>query len=140
MNDVIIRRNTFSYRWAGFIGSAIVSALNPLDLDNIIIHERLSNDDRYKNLIPLHFRDYVDWDELFCCLKEPEEIDIKKIFYLGASAHMIEIDDYFLTKITLNSRKILRSTSLRTLFVWCMLPLRRPTAMTNGEWTTTKSI
>jgi ADP-L-glycero-D-manno-heptose 6-epimerase len=42
---------------AGFIGSAVVWALNRLDLNDVIICERLSNEDRYKNLIPLYFRD-----------------------------------------------------------------------------------
>ncbi|MDR2200827.1 MAG: NAD-dependent epimerase/dehydratase family protein, partial [Puniceicoccales bacterium] len=40
---------------AGLIGSALVWALNNLGLEDIILCDRLSDDDRYKNLIPLHF-------------------------------------------------------------------------------------
>ncbi|MDR1367044.1 MAG: ADP-glyceromanno-heptose 6-epimerase [Puniceicoccales bacterium] len=83
---------------AGLIGSAVVWALNCLDLEDIIVCDRLSNDDRYKNLIPLGFHDYVDADDLLTYLKSPEGTDIKTIFHLGACANTAESDCRFLMK------------------------------------------
>ncbi|MDR0741031.1 MAG: ADP-glyceromanno-heptose 6-epimerase [Puniceicoccales bacterium] len=83
---------------AGLIGSAVVWALNRIGLENIVICERLSNDDRYRNLIPLRFCDYVDADDLFTYLGGPEGNDFKTIFHLGACADTMETDGRFLMK------------------------------------------
>ncbi|MDR0418573.1 MAG: ADP-glyceromanno-heptose 6-epimerase [Puniceicoccales bacterium] len=83
---------------AGLIGSAVVWALNCLEFENIIVCDRLSNDDRYKNLIPLRFHDYVDADDLLTYLKSPEGTHIKTIFHLGACANTAESDCRFLMK------------------------------------------
>jgi ADP-L-glycero-D-manno-heptose 6-epimerase len=83
---------------AGMIGSAVVWALNRLNLENIVVCDRLSDDDRYKNLIPLRFCDYVDADDLFAYLAEPENHAIKTIFHLGACADTTETDGRFLMK------------------------------------------
>lgn len=83
---------------AGLIGSAVVWALNRLNLESIIICDRLSNDDRYKNLIPLRFRDYVDADDLFTYLNGLEGIGLRTIFHLGACADTMENDGRFLMK------------------------------------------
>ncbi|MDR1590785.1 MAG: ADP-glyceromanno-heptose 6-epimerase [Puniceicoccales bacterium] len=83
---------------AGLIGSAVVWALNRIKLENIIICDRLSRDDRYKNLIPLHFCDYVDADDLFTYLGNFDGINLRTIFHLGACADTAETDGRFLMK------------------------------------------
>jgi ADP-L-glycero-D-manno-heptose 6-epimerase len=83
---------------AGLIGSAVVWALNRLKLENVIICDRLSGDDRYRNLIPLRFCDYVDAEDLFTYLGSSEGNDIKTIFHLGACADTMETDGRFLMK------------------------------------------
>ncbi|MDR2812294.1 MAG: ADP-glyceromanno-heptose 6-epimerase [Puniceicoccales bacterium] len=83
---------------AGLIGSAVVWALNRLNLEDIIICDRLSSDDRYKNLIPIRFRDYVDADDLFTYLRGSEGINLRTIFHLGACANTAETDGRFLMK------------------------------------------
>ncbi|MDR1303200.1 MAG: ADP-glyceromanno-heptose 6-epimerase [Puniceicoccales bacterium] len=83
---------------AGMIGSAVVWALNRLNLEDIVVCDRLSDDDRYKNLIPLRFGDYVDADDLLTYLAEPENRTIKTIFHLGACADTTETDGRFLMK------------------------------------------
>jgi ADP-L-glycero-D-manno-heptose 6-epimerase len=83
---------------AGLIGSAVIWALNRLGLGDIVVCDRLSNDDRYKNLIPLVFGDYVDRDDLFSYLKSSEGLGIGTIFHLGACADTLESDGYFLMK------------------------------------------
>jgi ADP-L-glycero-D-manno-heptose 6-epimerase len=83
---------------AGLIGSTVVWALNHLNLKNIVLCDRLSSDGRHRNLIPLHFYDYVDADDLFKYLDSCEGSDIGTIFHLGACADTTETDGRFLMK------------------------------------------
>ena len=48
---------------AGFIGSALVWALNQRGLDNILVSDRLGRDEKWRNLAPLRFADYLDADD-----------------------------------------------------------------------------
>ena len=45
---------------AGFIGSALVWALNLRGADDILICDRLQSDEKWKNLVPLKYADYLD--------------------------------------------------------------------------------
>src|ERR1044072_1235936 len=45
---------------AGFVGSALVWALNQRGHRDIIITDFLGSDEKWKNLVPLKFADYVD--------------------------------------------------------------------------------
>ncbi len=45
---------------AGFIGSALVWALNRRGLTNIVITDILGQDEKWKNLVPLKYSDYVE--------------------------------------------------------------------------------
>ena len=45
---------------AGFIGSALVWALNQRGHTNIVITDLLGCDEKWKNLVPLKFADYVE--------------------------------------------------------------------------------
>jgi ADP-L-glycero-D-manno-heptose 6-epimerase len=45
---------------AGFIGSALVWALNRRGHTNIVISDLLGQDEKWKNLVPLKFSDYVE--------------------------------------------------------------------------------
>ncbi|MDR3317517.1 MAG: ADP-glyceromanno-heptose 6-epimerase [Puniceicoccales bacterium] len=83
---------------AGLIGSALIWALNNLGVEDIVLCERLSTDDRYKNLIPLHFHDYVDGDDLMAYLGSDSARNIRTIFHLGACADTMETDGRFLMK------------------------------------------
>ena len=47
---------------AGFIGSNLVWALNQKGYTNIIITDRLGTDEKWKNLVPLKFNDFIDAD------------------------------------------------------------------------------
>ncbi len=48
---------------AGFIGSALVAALNKRGIDDILVVDRLASDQRWKNLVNLRFADYLDKEE-----------------------------------------------------------------------------
>ncbi len=78
---------------AGFIGSAVVWCLNELGYDDILIVDRMDETEKWKNLAPLRFADYIDADDFI------DEIgsfkDVKTIFHLGACSSTTETDsDY----------------------------------------------
>lgn len=80
---------------AGFIGSAFVWRLNQLGYDDILIVDRLDETDKWKNLAPLRFADYIDADDFI-----DELGDFKKsgaILHLGACSSTTETDsDYMI--------------------------------------------
>ena len=78
---------------AGFIGSAVVWRLNELGYDDFLIVDRMDETDKWKNLAPLRFADYIDADDFI------DEIGsfkgAKTIFHLGACSSTTETDaDY----------------------------------------------
>ena len=80
---------------AGFIGSALVWRLNELGRDDILIVDSLDKTDKWKNLVPLSFADYMDAYEFI------DDLDIFKntniVFHLGACSSTTETDaDYMI--------------------------------------------
>jgi dTDP-D-glucose 4,6-dehydratase len=69
---------------AGFIGSAIIAALNKRSINDIIIVDQLGSDERWKNLANLSFADYIDKDD-FLQLAMEKRISgpIKAVFHLA---------------------------------------------------------
>ena len=83
---------------AGFIGSAIIWELNRLGHDNILVSDFLGKDDKFKNLIPLKFDDYMEADDLLEDLhSHPNHFkSIKTIYHLGACSATTEKDARYL--------------------------------------------
>ena len=81
---------------AGFIGSAILWKLNLLGLENIIVVDKLGKDEKWKNLRPLKFYDFIDKNE-FLNIKDKIK-NIKVIFHMGACTDTKEKDADFLIK------------------------------------------
>jgi ADP-L-glycero-D-manno-heptose 6-epimerase len=80
---------------AGFIGSAVVNRLNELGHDDILVVDRLDETDKWKNLPPLKFRDYLDADDFIEDLDDFK--DSKTLLHLGACSSTTETDaDYML--------------------------------------------
>ena len=80
---------------AGFIGSAIVWRLNQLGHDDILIVDRADETDKWKNLAPLKFADYIDADDFIDDLDDFK--DARVVFHLGACSSTTETDaDYML--------------------------------------------
>lgn len=78
---------------AGFIGSAIVWRLNQLGHDDILIVDRMDETDKWKNLVPLSFADYIDADDFIEDLGDFSQA--RAIFHLGACSSTTETDsDY----------------------------------------------
>jgi len=80
---------------AGFIGSAVVWRLNELGHDDILIVDRLDETDKWKNLSPLKFADYIDADDFVDELGSFK--DGVTLYHLGACSSTTETDaDYML--------------------------------------------
>lgn len=82
---------------AGFIGSALIAALNKRGVDDILVVDRLGSDQRWKNLVNLRFADYIDKDDFIDMVAEdvlPFSVDA--VFHLGACSSTTETDVSFL--------------------------------------------
>jgi len=100
---------------AGFIGSAIVAELNKRGLYNILIADYLGKDDRFKNLVPLKFEDYLEADDLIETLWDDNSPydDIKTIFHLGACSSTTEKDSRYLIENNYEYTRCLASWALK---------------------------
>ena len=50
---------------AGFIGSALIAALNGRGISDILVVDELGTDQKWKNLRNLSFTDYVEKEDFF---------------------------------------------------------------------------
>jgi len=83
---------------SGFIGSAIVWQLNSRGIDDIVVVDHLEEVEKWKNLVPLRFSDYLDKSDF---IKKLEAgyfgNSIKAIFHMGACSSTTEKDaDYLI--------------------------------------------
>ena len=83
---------------AGFIGSALVWELNKRGLTNILIADYLGHDEKWKNLVPLQFADYLEAGDLLDRLRQSSKSlsDLSTIFHLGACSSTTESDAAYL--------------------------------------------
>jgi ADP-L-glycero-D-manno-heptose 6-epimerase len=81
---------------AGFIGSALVWALNQSGHDRILIADRLGRSEKWRNLTPLRFDDYIEADDLLPALERGGLDEVKTIFHLGACSATTETDASYL--------------------------------------------
>lgn len=100
---------------AGFIGSALIWALNSQGIDNILVCDRLATDEKWRNLCPLRFDDYVAADDLLDALRSETATlnDIRWVFHLGACASTTEQDLGFLMNNNYGYTRSLCEWSLR---------------------------
>jgi ADP-L-glycero-D-manno-heptose 6-epimerase len=83
---------------AGFIGSALVWALNRRGCERIIVCDRLGTDEKWRNLTPLHFADYVEADDLLPRLQSGALGKFNLVLHLGACSSTTERDAGFLIR------------------------------------------
>ena len=82
---------------AGFIGSALIAALNKRGIDDILVVDRLGSDQRWKNLVNLRFADYLDKEEFLEMVAEDVlPFSAEAVFHLGACSSTTETDASFL--------------------------------------------
>ncbi len=107
---------------AGFIGSALVWELNRLGYENIVVSDRLCTDEKWKNLVPLRFHDYIDGGDLEQRLRtSPESLGkFDVIFHLGACSATTEKDADYLMRNNYEYTKVLAEWALTksTRFVY----------------------
>src|SRR5664279_272874 len=83
---------------AGFIGSALVWALNRRGCDNIVVCDILGRDEKWRNLTPLRFADYVEAEALLPRLQSGALGKFDLVLHLGACSATTEKDATYLIK------------------------------------------
>lgn len=95
---------------AGFIGSALCWELNRRGVNDILIVDRLDSSDKWKNLAPLNFADYLDADDF---LENLEKLDkTETILHLGACSATTERDSDFMMRNNYEYTKTLANWSV----------------------------
>ena len=77
---------------AGFIGSALVWELNRRGITNIVISDILGSDEKWKNLVPLSYADYIEADTFRKAIAARADAygKFSCIFHLGACSATTE--------------------------------------------------
>ncbi len=105
---------------AGFIGSALVWALNRCGCEHIVVCDRLGTDEKWRNLTPLRFANYVEADELLPRLQNGGLGKFELVLHLGACSSTTERDAGFLIRNNFEFTKDLAAWALgqRARFVY----------------------
>jgi ADP-L-glycero-D-manno-heptose 6-epimerase len=99
---------------AGFIGSALVWALNQQGQENILVTDCFHTDEKWKNLVPLKFADYMDATDLLSRIEtKPESLGrFDTVFHLGANSATTEKDAAHLMRNNFEYTKVLAHWTL----------------------------
>ncbi len=94
---------------AGFIGSALIWGLNRAGLQNILACDQLGVDDKWRNLAPLRFDDYISASKLieFVEADSPALKEVRWVFHLGACSSTTELDAGYLMENNYQYTKVL---------------------------------
>jgi len=101
---------------AGFLGSALVWELNRRGQSNILIADLLANDEKWKNLAPLQFVDYIEADDFIQRLEQSPQAfsNITSVFHLGACSSTTETDAAYLIRNNFEYTKKMAQFALET--------------------------
>jgi ADP-L-glycero-D-manno-heptose 6-epimerase len=88
---------------AGLIGSAVVWRLNQMGHENIVIVDHLGTTDKWANLAPLKFKDYLEKEDLLPLLAKGTDSPVgtkrvRAIIHLGACSSTTERDASYLIR------------------------------------------
>jgi ADP-L-glycero-D-manno-heptose 6-epimerase len=99
---------------AGFIGSALVAALNQRGFTEIVITDYLGSDEKWRNLVPLKFSDYVEAGDFRSRIAQNSAAfgRFSAVFHLGACSATTEKNASFLIDNNFNVTKELTAWSL----------------------------
>lgn len=99
---------------AGFIGSALIHALNQAGNTDIVVSDILGQDEKFKNLVPLRYADYLEADDLLILAEEdPQYFDqFSTIYHLGACSATTEKDASYLIRNNYEYTKALASIAI----------------------------
>jgi len=106
---------------AGFIGSALIAALNKRQITDILVVDELGTDQRWKNLRNSSFADYVEkGDFLEMVVENKISPPIEAVFHLGACTSTTETNASYLIKNNYEYSKLLAqwatSTNIRFIY------------------------
>lgn len=98
---------------AGFIGSALVWALNAKGTDDILVVDNLASTEKWKNLVPLSYRAYIQREAFMGrVLEQGLPADTTAIVHLGACSSTTEKDADFLMNNNLAYSQVLCEAAL----------------------------
>jgi ADP-L-glycero-D-manno-heptose 6-epimerase len=99
---------------AGFIGSAVAWRLNSMGRRQLLLVDELARGDKWKNIAPLAYRDYVEKDDFLRRVGEGDydDLDIEAVIHMGACSSTTEMDVSFLARNNFEYSK--------TLAQWCL--------------------
>jgi len=107
---------------AGFVGSNMVKGLNEKGYDNILVVDNMGSGDKYKNLLALNIKDYVNKNDYIIDVKagKYDNEDIEAIFHIGACSDTMEYNaNYMMANNYEYSRELLHfSLKRRIPFVY----------------------
>ena len=83
---------------AGFIGSALVWELNNRGCADIVITDFLGTSEKWRNLVPLRYAEYLEADDLFPRLSTESLGHFDLILHLGACSATTEQDAAYLVR------------------------------------------
>ena len=83
---------------AGFIGSALVWGLNRRGCDNIVVCDILGADEKWRNLAPLRFADYLEAADLLPRLQNGALGKFDLVLHMGACSFTTEKDASYLIR------------------------------------------
>src|SRR5580693_2874544 len=83
---------------AGFIGSALVWALNRRGCEDIVVCDVLATSEKWRNLTPLRFADYVEADALLPRLQAGALGKFDLVLHMGACSATTEQDASYLIR------------------------------------------
>jgi len=98
---------------AGFIGSNLVAALNQRGRTDILIVDELGTDDKWRNLVGLHFSDFIHKDRFRSLLSADKLPSPEVVFHLGACSVTTETDADYLADNNFAFSKEICSWALR---------------------------
>lgn len=99
---------------AGFIGSALIWALNQRGITDIVVADFLGQDEKWKNLTPLKFADYVEADVVRARLQQSATAfgRFTSVFHLGACSATTEKNAAYLIENNFGYTKELATWAL----------------------------
>jgi len=99
---------------AGFIGSALVWALNRRGVEDVVVADFLGESEKWRNLVPLRYADYLEADDLLALVKEDAGRlrGIQTVLHMGACSTTTERDAAYLVRNNFEYTKALAT--------WCL--------------------
>jgi len=97
---------------AGLIGSALIRGLNLRGVERIVVTDLLGTDERWRNLVPLRFEDYLEGEELLPRLTSGELGNFDLVLHMGACSSTTERDASYLMRNNFELTKRLAHWSL----------------------------